>query len=289
MNIGFIGLGIMGLPMAEHLVQKSGCPVVGFDVAAGQREKFSAAGGQAAERPEEVFPRCQMVFLSLPNNDLVDANLGAAVTQCPQGAVVVDLSSAYPAVIQAHQQAAEAAGIGLVDCPVSGGEAGAVEGTLAAMCGGREADVARAMPYLKLFSASVIHMGDLGCGYAAKLANNMIVGTEVALIAEAFSFAERAGLDPQRLFEAIRGGAAGSAVLEIKGRKMIQREYTASSRLSIHLKDQHNALRLGRDIGAYTPLCALATELMDRMERDGRGGEDVAAIRDLFEQESRRK
>ena len=289
MKIGFVGLGTMGLPMAINLVKKSGCPVLGYDVVERQCQRFREADGAVAESPEEVFQSCGIVFFSLPSNELIHANLALAVKSCARGTVVVDTSSSYPAVIREQAAAAEAAGIGLVDCPVSGGEPAAQAGTLASMCGGREEDVERVRPYIAMFSAKVTHMGPLGCGYAAKLANNMIVGTEIALIAEALNYAERAGLDKQRLFEAIRSGAAGSSVLEIKAPKMIRRDYAASSRLSIHLKDQHNALRLGEDIGAYTPLCALATELMDRMEQESRGTDDAAAILDLFERESGNK
>lgn len=289
MKIGFVGLGTMGLPMALNLVRKSGCQVVGFDVVERQCQRFREAGGVTVESAEAVFSACDIVFLSLPNNELVQSNLALAMQNCKRGSVVVDTSSSYPAVIQGQAADAEAAGVGLVDCPVSGGEPGAREGTLAAMCGGAEADVERVRPYVEMFASHLTHMGPLGCGYATKLANNMIVGTEIVLIAEALNFAEMAGLDKQRLFEAMRGGAADSSVLQIKAPKMIQKDYTASSRMTLHLKDQHNALQLGQDIGAYTPLCALATELMERMDQEGRGAEDAAAILDLFERESHSK
>lgn len=288
MKIGFIGLGTMGLPMAINLVKKSGCPVVGYDVVEKQCQRFRDAGGATAETLKAVFSDCGIVFLSLPSNELVRTNLALAVESCARGTIVVDTSSSYPAVIQGLKKDAEAAGIRLIDCPVSGGEQGARNGTLAAMCGGEESDVTVVRPYLEMFASVVTHMGPLGCGYAAKLANNLIVGTEIALIAEVLNFAEKAGLDQQRLFDAMRNGAAGSAVLEIKAPKMIQRDYTASSRLSIHLKDQHNALRLAEDIGAYTPLCDLATGLMDQMERNGHGTDDVAVMLELFEQETRK-
>lgn len=287
MKIGFIGLGTMGLPMAANILHKSGEGAVGFDVVQAQLDRFCAMGGTVAESAEQVFRCCDITFLSLPNNELVQANLELGIRTAQKGAVVVDLSSSHPAVIQSWKAAAEAAGVGLVDCPVSGGEKGAEAGTLASMCGGREEDVERVRPYLEMFSASVIHMGPLGCGYAAKLANNMIIGTEIAVIAEALNFARLAGLDQQKLFEAIRHGGAASCVLEVKGPKMIQKDYAASSRLSIHLKDQHNAMRLAEDTGAYMPLCAMATEMMEKLEREGRGTDDVAAVLDLFERESR--
>lgn len=284
MKLGVIGMGVMGYPIAVNLVKKSGLPVLGYDVVPGQREKFAAAGGVAVSAPEEIYRSCQVVFFSLPNNQLVDAYLGAAVEHCPAGTTVVDLSSSTPTVIRGHAEAARAAGVALVDCPVSGGEAGAIAGTLSAMCGGEGEDVQRVLPYLKLFNTKVTHMGALGCGYAAKLANNMIIGAGIAAVAEAFAYAGKAGLDQTTLFEAIRSGGAGSSVLEVKGPKMIHRDYTPSSRLSIHLKDLHNAQQLAQDMGAYTPLADLSARLMEQLEQQGRGGEDVAVLLDLFEE-----
>ena len=246
MNIGFIGLGNMGLPMARRLLEKSGCPVYGFDIVPAALEKLAAAGGTPEPDSAALLEKSDVIFLSLPSNELVQANLEAAVQHCRSGAVVVDTSSSVPAVIQRCAAPAAARGVELIDCPVSGGVDGAEKGTLSAMCGGSEAAVTRIMPLLTCFAAHVTYMGPLGSGYAAKLINNLIVGGEITLIAEAFGLARRAGVDLTRLMEALSGGAAASPVLTMKGSKMISGDYTASSRVLIHLKDQHNASRYPR-------------------------------------------
>jgi 3-hydroxyisobutyrate dehydrogenase and related beta-hydroxyacid dehydrogenases len=282
MKIGMFGLGIMGFPIATNLVQKCGCPVAAYDPAESSCVRFRKIGGATAAAPETIYQSCDVIFSCLPNNDLVRAHLESAVKLCRRGTVVVDLSSSLPSVIQGCAKAADLAGVALVDCPVSGGHIGAVAGNLSAMCGGRAEDIEKMLPLAKCFAAKVTHMGSLGCGYTAKLANNMIIGSEIAVIAEAFSFAEKAGLDPRVLFEAIRSGGAASAVLDMKVPKMLDGDYSVSSSLAVHLKDQHNALLVAGEIKAQAPLCTLTTELMDRMREKGRDKEDVAAVIDLF-------
>ena len=282
LRIGFIGLGNMGLPMARRLLEKSGCPVYGFDIVSAALEKLAAAGGTPEPDSTALLEKSDVVFLSLPSNELVQANLEAAVRNCRNGSVIVDTSSSVPSVIQSCAAQAAARGVELIDCPVSGGVDGAEKGTLSAMCGGSEAAVARVMPLLACFASRVTYMGPLGSGYAAKLINNLIVGGEITLIAEAFGLARRAGVDLTRLMEALSGGAAGSPVLTMKGGKMIDRDYTASSRVLIHLKDQRNAQELARALGAAIPACDLSTALLGQLADMGRGGEDVAAVIDLF-------
>ena len=282
MNIGFIGLGNMGLPMARRLLEKSGCPVYGFDIVPAALEKLAAAGGTPEPDSAALLEKSDVIFLSLPSNELVQANLEAAVQHCRSGAVVVDTSSSVPAVIQRCAAPAAARGVELIDCPVSGGVDGAEKGTLSAMCGGSETALARVSPLLACFAARVTHMGSLGSGYAAKLINNLIVGGEITLIAEALGLARKAGLDMARLLEALSGGAASSPVLSLKGGRMISGDYTPSSRVLIHLKDQRNAQELARALGADIPACDLSTALLGQLADMGRGGEDVAALIDLF-------
>ena len=282
MNIGFIGLGNMGLPMARRLLEKSGCPVYGFDIVPAALEKLAAAGGTPEPDSAALLEKSDVIFLSLPSNELVQANLEAAVQHCRSGAVVVDTSSSVPAVIQRCAAPAAARGVELIDCPVSGGVDGAEKGTLSAMCGGSETALARVSPLLACFAARVTHMGSLGSGYSAKLINNLIVGGEITLIAEALGLARKAGLDMARLLEALSGGAASSPVLSLKGGRMISGDYTPSSRVLIHLKDQRNAQELARALGAAIPACDLSTALLGQLADMGRGGEDVAAVIDLF-------
>ena len=282
MNIGMIGLGNMGLPIAKQFLEKSGGTVYGFDVVQAAMDQFAEAGGIAVKDPIDLFKSCDRVFLSLPSNALVQSNLEQAAAHCKPGTVVVDTSSSIPEVICSCARQAAERGVDLVDCPVSGGVDGAKKGTLSAMCGGDEAVVEKVMPLLKTFASKVTHMGPLGSGYTAKLVNNLIVGGEITLIAEAFGLAKKAGMDLRRLKTAISDGAAGSSVLEIKGPKMIQNDFSASSRVLIHLKDQHNAQQMARTLGASIPACDLSTSLLEKMVELGRGDEDIAAVIELF-------
>ena len=281
--IGFIGLGNMGLPMARRLLEKSGCPVYGFDIVPSAMEKLAAAGGTPEPDSTALLEKSDVVFLSLPGNQLVRANLEAAVRRCRSGSVIVDTSSSVPAVIQSCAAQAAARGVELIDCPVSGGVDGAEKGTLSAMCGGHETAVERVMPLLACIASRITYMGPLGSGYAAKLINNLIVGGEITLIAEALGLARRAGLDLHRLMEALSGGAAASPVLTMKGGKMIDGDRTVSSRVLIHLKDQHNAQAMARALGADIPACDLSTSLLEKLADEGRGNEDAAAVIDLFQ------
>ena len=269
-RIGWIGLGTMGLPMALRLADKSGCAVYGCDIAPAAMDAFASMGGIPEPDSAALLENSDVVFLSLPGNELVQETLTDAVRRCRRGTVVVDTSSSA------------ARGVELIDCPVSGGAEAAAEGRLSAMCGGSETALARVSPLLACFAARVTHMGSLGSGYAAKLINNLIVGGEITLIAEALGLARKAGLDMARLLEALSGGAASSPVLSLKGGRMISGDYTPSSRVLIHLKDQRNAQELARALGAAIPACDLSTALLGQLADMGRGGEDVAAVIDLF-------
>lgn len=281
-RVGMVGLGNMGLPIALNLMKAEGRPACGYDVIPAARERFGASGGLPVGTVEELLRVCRVVFFSLPTNDLVRENLARAVELCPEGAVLVDTSSSVPEVVKGLASAAAARHIALIDCPVSGGVEGAFAGTLSAMCGGDQAAVDSVMPLLRSFASKVTYMGDLGSGYTTKLVNNLIVGGEITLLAEALGLARRAGLNLETLFEAIRGGAAGSAVLENKGPKMIGGDYSPQSRTAIHLKDQHNAQQLARALGARTPMCDSSTAILEELAAGGRGNEDVAAAMDLF-------
>ena len=266
-RIGWIGLGTMGLPMALRLADKSGCAVYGCDIVPSAMDAFASMGGIPEPDSAALLENSDVVFLSLPGNALVQETLTDAVRRCRRGPVVVDTSSSLPAVIQSCAAQAAARGVELIDCPVSGGAEAAAEGRLSAMCGGSETALARVSPLLACFAARVTHMGSLGSGYAAKLINNLIVGGEITLIAEALGLARN---------------AASSPVLSLKGGRMISGDYTPSSRVLIHLKDQRNAQELARALGAAIPACDLSTALLGQLADMGRGGEDVAAVIDLF-------
>lgn len=252
-RIGWIGLGTMGLPMALRLADKSGCAVYGCDIVPAAMDAFASMGGIPEPDSAALLENSDVVFLSLPDNALVQETLTDAVRRCRRGTVVVDTSSSLPAVIQSCAAR-----------PPRGRRADRLprqpparkrpaEGRLSAMCGGSETALARVSPLLACFAARVTHMGSLGSGYAAKLINNLIVGGEITLIAEALGLARKA--------RAGHGAAAGGALRRRRvqprsvseGRQDDLRDYTPSSRVLIHLKDQRNAQELARAMGAAIP------------------------------------
>jgi len=283
MNIGIIGLGTMGMAITRRLIEHTHHSIWGYDVMEAPRQALRQMNCSIAASPEDLLRSCSVVFFSLPTNELVAAYFKQAIEICAPGTIVADLSSSLPEIIRAAEPAANAKDISLLDCPVSGGPQGAEKGTLSVMCGGSAAALESVRPVIQSFAGTVTRVGGLGCGYVAKLANNMIVGAEIVAIAEAMAFAQRGGIEPQLFFDAVRGGAAGGPVLELKGAQMLHPDQAVTSRLNIHLKDQHNALACGARLSAFMPMCTAATDCMDQMEKRGYGSRDAACVIDLFE------
>lgn len=283
-HIGFIGLGIMGLPMATNLVKKSGRPVMGFDVAVARLEEFSRQGGHAAASTAEIWQKCDVVFLSLPTNELVRRTLEEGMATAGKGTVIVDTSSSSPGLIRELFPQVQARGMHLVDAPVSGGEAGAIAASLVIMCGGDRAIYDRVEPFLACMGSKSTWMGGAGCGCVAKVANNMIVGCNIAAAAEAFAFAVKAGLDPGILLGAIKDGFAGSKALSVKIPKIISRDFSPSARLAIHIKDLENARHLAEDLGVRIPMAEQVLEDMRMLAAQGLADEDHCAVVKASEQ-----
>lgn len=285
MKIGWIGLGNMGLPMSLQIIDKSHEKVIGYDISGAAMQKFAASGGIPSESSEQIFESCDLVFLSMPTNGLVRKYIEEALQYMRPDTVVVDTSSITRETVCDLKEQALEKGIGLIDCPISGGVQGAAEGKLSAMCGGDPDVFEKVLPYIRMFASKVIRMGDYGTGYTAKLINNMIVGVEITLIAEAFALALRDGIDLKVLMDAIKDGAAGSQVLNIKGRKMIDEDYSVSSSVKIHLKDQKNCMELADRLGSKTPLLSISTQILEDMASEGHGDTDVAAVINYYKQE----
>ncbi|MDR2179802.1 MAG: prephenate dehydrogenase/arogenate dehydrogenase family protein [Synergistaceae bacterium] len=282
--VGYVGLGIMGLPMAKNLARKSGISVVGYDVSKERCGLFREYGA-IADNPEEIYGGCDVVFFCLPTNELLEGCVEALISVAPKGTTVVDMGSTSPEVIRSLSPAAQEKGISLIDSPVSGGEPKAIDGTLALMCGGNEEAFRRVAPLLAMMGSTVTYMGGSGNGSVAKLANNMIVGCNIAAVGEAFCFALKAGLNIETLFEAIRRGFAGSAVLESKAPLVIQGAFTPpSARVSVHQKDLKNAVALAEKMGVEIPLSHKVLDYMNELETQGLAGEDHGAVARIYEQ-----
>lgn len=284
-KIGFIGMGIMGLPMAKNILKKSGCPVLGFDVVAASREKFEQAGGAATADAKEIYESCEVIFLCLPKNELVESTVKDIIAYGQKGTVIIDFSSTFPGVIRKLYPEVKAAGMSLIDSPVSGGESGAIGGTLVVMCGGDKAVFDEAESLIACVASTVTYMGETGCGDVAKLANNMIVGCNLIAVSEAYAFAVKAGLNPDVLFHAIKDGFAQNAVMDIKVPKILSRDFTASARIAVHQKDMKNAARLAEEMGVAVPMSSLVLDYMNRMEEAGLINEDQCALVKMYEQD----
>ncbi|HAQ40417.1 MAG TPA: phosphogluconate dehydrogenase [Clostridiales bacterium] len=282
-QIGFIGMGIMGLPMAVNLVNKGKLSVKGFDIAKSRRKIFEENGGSSVDNTESIYESCDVIFLCLPTNELVKSNIKQILSNGIKGALIVDLSSTAPSVIRKMYQRCRQAGMSLLDSPVSGGETGAVEGTLAIMCGGDKEAFDEAEPLLSCIGRTVTYMGSTGCGAVAKLANNMIVGCYIGAVSEALAFAAKAGLDPSTLYRAIKDGFAGSAVLDLKAPKIIGRNFKPSARIAVHQKDLKNAVKLAEELNIEIPLSETILKYMDEIEADGMVNEDHCAIAKIYE------
>ncbi len=283
-KIGMIGLGTMGLPMAKNLLAKSGLTVVGYDVNESKMESFRQSGGITEDSAANIAKVCQFIFLSLPSNKSVESTIRTILQNAREDAIIIDLSSTAPHILQDLYPMACAAGVQLVDSPVSGGERAAISGELVLMCGGDCEAVEAIRELLYCIGRRVTYMGPIGSGNIAKLANNMIVGCNILAMGEAFAFAQKAGIDPTVLFAAIKDGYAASTVLSEKAPKIIARDFRPSAKTILHQKDLSNAVELAAGMGVEIPFAALALEYMEQVGARNLGNEDHCACIKIIEE-----
>jgi 2-hydroxy-3-oxopropionate reductase len=285
MDIGFIGLGIMGKPMAKNLL-KAGHKLVAYDIVAEAVKELVAAGAAAGKSPSDVAARSELVITMLPNSPQVKEAIlgrGGVIEGVKAGSIVADMSSIAPGASKEICAALAARGVEMIDAPVSGGEPKAVEGTLAIMVGGDEAVFERVKPVLLSMGASAVHCGAIGAGNVTKLANQVIVALNIAAMSEAFVLATKAGVDPEKVFDAIKGGLAGSAVLNAKAPMLLKGNYKPGFRIDLHIKDLQNALDTAHEIGAPIPLTAQVMEILQSLKVDGKQLEDHSGIVQYYE------
>ncbi|MBQ6116790.1 MAG: NAD(P)-dependent oxidoreductase [Oscillospiraceae bacterium] len=282
-TIGFIGLGIMGIGMASNLVRKQPDTVLGFDLVPALRDRFAAHGGQPVENVEEIAKNCPLIFLSLPSNKAVESSVESILSAAKPGTIIVDLSSTAPSLIRELSKKAAEKGLHLLDSPVSGAEARAADGTLVIMCGGEEAVYETVLPYLKMLGPDVFYMGGSGSGNVCKLVNNVIVGGNLDIACEAIAFGRKAGLDPAKLWEVVRGGAAQSFMLDVRGPKIVNHDFSPSAPVRLHLKDVNNALQLADEIGVELPLTNVIKEHLGWLKEQGFENEDHSALYRYYE------
>ncbi|HEX7892508.1 MAG TPA: 2-hydroxy-3-oxopropionate reductase [Ramlibacter sp.] len=279
LKIGFIGLGVMGAPMAGHLL------AAGHELFVQTRSKVPQplvdGGAEVCANARGVAERAEIVFLMLPDTPDVEQVLfgeyGVAAG-LSRGKAVVDCSSIDPIATRGFASRIAELGCDYVDAPVSGGEVGAKAASLSIMCGGTEAAFGRVQPLLALMGKNITHVGAVGDGQVCKVANQIIVGLNIAAVAEALVFASKAGADPARVRQALMGGFASSRVLEVHGERMIKRTFNPGFRIALHQKDLNLALQGARSIGAALPQTAIAAQLMQSCTALGLAQADHSAL-----------
>lgn len=280
MKVSFIGLGIMGLPMAKHL-EKSGHLVKVHNRTRKKAEAFTRTPVEIASTPKEAAAGVDVVITMLsdsPDSEKVILGKEGIIHGAKPGTIVVDMSSINPEVSKEIGSALAEKQIEFLDAPVSGGEAGALQGKLAIMVGGNLGAFQQVKPVLEVFGKSVTHLGDLGMGGYAKLANQILVGIEMQALAEAFALAERSGLDFGALYEAIRYGLAGSQVLDQKIGNLKSGDFKPGFKIELHEKDLKNTLLAAETLGLSLPLTEQVREMMQEMIESGEGGLDHSGL-----------
>jgi 2-hydroxy-3-oxopropionate reductase len=279
-KIGFIGLGIMGGPMASNLLS-AGFEVIGFDVVPEALERLSAAGGTAAVSAGQAAAEADVVITMLPNHPQVEA---VALGECgvldsaKPGTLYVDMSSIRPATARRLAEVGAERGVRVLDAPVSGGEKGAVDGVLSIMVGGSEEDFAAAQPVFAPLGKTIVHVGPAGAGQTVKAANQLVVGGTYALVAEAVVLLEASGLDAGVGLDVLAGGLAGSRILELKRKSMVAREFQPGFRIDLHHKDMGIVLDAARDAEVALPVGNLVAALISAARAQGFGSLDHSAL-----------
>lgn len=284
-KLGFIGLGVMGLPMCRNLL-KAGYPVVAYELRPDVLQQAVADGAVPAASPKEVASRSEVIITILPDSPQVrEVVLGAGgvLEGARAGAIVIDMSSIAPATSKEVAAALQAKGVRMLEAPVSGGQPGAIAGTLSIMVGGAAADFAECQEILLTMGKSVVRVGEIGAGNTTKLANQIIVALNIAAVGEAFVLATKSGVDPEAVFNAIRGGLAGSHVMDAKVPLLLQGKFEPGFRINLHVKDLNNALETGKQIKASLPFTALVREILQSLQVEGKGDLDHGALATFFE------
>jgi len=284
-QIGFIGLGIMGRPMARNLL-KAGYSLIVYDLRQSPLTELREAGATPAASCRDTAAQSNTIITMLPDGpDVEVAMLGpdGVLEGARKGSLIVDMSSISPNVSQKIAAACLERGVGFLDAPVSGGEPKAIEGTLAIMVGGDPAAFERARPILEKMGSAVTLTGPVGAGNTTKLANQIMVACNIAAMGEALVLATRAGLNPEVVFNAVKGGLAGSTVLNVKAPMLIARNFKPGFRIELHQKDLRNALLAAESLKVSLPLTSLVQQMLIALMNEGKGQLDHSAIAQFIE------
>jgi 2-hydroxy-3-oxopropionate reductase len=284
--VGFIGLGIMGKPMARNLL-KAGYSLVVHNRSRAAVDELSKEGAQAVASSKEVAERSEIIITMLPDSpdvELVYAGEQGIFSGLKSGSLLIDMSSISPVVARKLAVEAEKRGCDTLDAPVSGGEAGAIGATLSIMIGGKASAVEKAMPIFQALGKNIVHVGEAGAGQVTKAANQMVVGTTIAIVGEALVLAKKAGVDPVKVRQALLGGFAQSKILEAHGQKMLDRNFKPGFRIRLHEKDMKIALATGSEYGVSLMVTGVVGQMMTAMKGMGNSDLDHSGLVRLVEQ-----
>ncbi len=279
-TIGFIGLGIMGKPMAQNLL-KAGYSLVIHNRSRAAVEELSKEGAQVAASSQDIAARSEVIITMLPDSpdvELVYAGDQGIFAGLNSGKLLIDMSSIAPVVARKIAADAQKLGCDMLDAPVSGGEAGAISASLSIMIGGKDIAVARAMPIFQTLGKNIVHVGEAGAGQVTKAANQMVVGTTIAIVGEALVLAAKAGVDPAKVRQALLGGFAQSKILEAHGQKMLDRNFKPGFRIRLHEKDMKIALATGSEYGVPLMITGVVGQMMTAMKGMGHSDLDHSGL-----------
>ena len=284
-KVGFIGLGIMGKPMSRNLL-KAGYSLTVYNRSAAPVEELVSQGAKGAASNKEVAANSDNIVTMLPDSeDSEKAILGpdGVLEGARPGSIVIDMSSIAPLVSQRIAAECAKKDVEMLDAPVSGGEPRAIEGTLAIMVGGKQEVFDKCYDLLKIMGSNVALTGNIGAGGVTKLANQIIVAANIEALSEALVLAQKAGVDAEKVFNAIRGGLAGSAVMEAKAPMMLDRNFQAGFRIRLHQKDLRNVLQTAQELNVPLPVTALVQQMLGSLVNNGEGEADHSAILHFLE------
>ncbi|WP_019552436.1 2-hydroxy-3-oxopropionate reductase [Propionispira raffinosivorans] len=285
MKIGFIGLGIMGKPMSKNLI-KAGYQLVVSNHNPGAAAELEKLGAEVVETPREVAALTDVIITMLPNSPQVkEVVLGENGLKegAKRGSVLIDMSSIAPLASRDIFAELEKFGVDMLDAPVSGGEPKAIDGTISVMVGGKQVIFDKYYDILKTMAGSVVRTGEIGAGNAAKLANQIIVAVNIAGMSEALVLASKIGVEPELVYQAIRGGLAGSTVLDAKAPLIMDRKFDPGFKIKLHIKDLKNVLETSHEVGVSLPLTASVMEIMQAVRADGLEEGDHSSIVKYYE------
>jgi len=285
-TVGFIGLGIMGRPMAENLIE------AGYELVAYNRTREKAEeldGATVADTPREVAEQSDIIITMLPDSPQVEEVLdgeGGVLEGVKEGDLIVDMSTISPVVTEELSEKAKDRGASLLDAPVSGCDVGAIDGTRSIMVCGSEEDFERARPLFEVMGGTVTHVGPVGTGQVVKAANQIVVALTIEAVSEALVLGSKGGVAPEKILDVLGGGLAGNKVMEAKREKMLEHSFDPGFRVELHHKDLGIALAAGREYGVTLPVTAVVDQMLETLKTRGRGDQDHSALLTLIEESS---